>query len=118
MADPVTTSALELVYGDDEFLEGTVTDADGNAVDLTAAGVELTFTLAKDFTGTTALTKTIGSGVTGNADGTYEVHIEDTDTSSFDEKAVYKFDLVLTDASAQLTTVARGTIEFEGSVKA
>lgn len=117
MADPVSTTDLEGIYGDDEYYEGVVTDADGNTVDLTAGGsVDLVFTLRRRYTqSSTDLSKSLSSGISGDASGNYTVHILDTDSSSVTEGKVYHYALRYTDGSGIITTVARGKFTFLSS---
>ncbi len=108
---------LDILYGTDAWIDGTVTDGAGVAVDLTLPGVALEFDVKPSVTApSTVLTKTIGAGIVANADGTYSVHVGNTDRTLL-LPAVYAYAIVYTDPDGNQAVVARGRLGVVGNAR-
>lgn len=111
MVDPVAETLLRIVFASDEKIGGIVSDAGSNPIDLTLSGTELRFLLRATFDDVAALlTKTIGSGITIGADGSYTVTIPETDKATL-VPATYEYTLEYTAPGGDITVVARGDFQ-------
>lgn len=117
MAEPVGETPLTILAGVDTILEGTLTSAAGTAVDLTAAGVGLEFRVrAAIHEATNLASKTLGAGVTGAANGTYTIRLEDTEKVALKGGGDYVYGLLFTTSNGDIDIVARGPLKVIATV--
>lgn len=114
MPEIVAPVSRRYAAGDDLSLQFTVTDADGNAVDIT--GFTCRFVIARR-RGDTAAVSTEASPATATAaittavSGIYTVTIDKAVTANL--AGTYYFESEIQDGSGDESTVARGWMTFE-----
>jgi hypothetical protein len=102
---------FELFAGDDAILRVTVTDEDGDALDIT--GMTVDWALVRKVGDTPILTKETGGGgitLTTPASGILDIALTDANTS--DLSGNYWHQVVLTDGSGNISTVTIGQGRF------
>jgi hypothetical protein len=111
----MTSIALEIDQGDDEIIDVTVKNPDGQATNLT--GCKLWFTVRQTPSGPIVLERSTdtdeGITVTNPAGGIAEVAITDTLTAALDSSLTGKtlrWQLQNRDQAGNITTLAKGTI--------
>jgi hypothetical protein len=115
-------SSLTGVKGDTEKYDLTVTDAEGDALDLTGCGLTFTIKLNKLDPDTQAiLQKAIGTGITLNdqvdedTKGTAVIALDPDDTAKLLERDYY-YDVQLEVPAGDITTVVQGTFSITADV--
>lgn len=113
---PEIVVAISRTYaaGDDLTLEFTVTDADGDAVNIT--GFTAKFAMARRVGDTAVLSTedspaTATASLTSPASGIYTIAIDKDDTE--DLRGTYYFESDVVDGSGDESTVARGYLTFK-----
>lgn len=101
----------ELYAGDSAELEIALTDEEGAALDL--SGATLAWKLARTPHAAAEVSKASGSGISISG-STATVALDDTETA--DLLGDYWHQLVVTDASGNVSTLATGTITFRKRV--
>jgi len=98
--------------GDDQTIEITVTDADGNPVDLSNS--ELTFVISRY--DTAEVTKTTGSGITvgGTDSNVATVQLDASDTEALSGE--FDLELQQTDGAGNVATLTRGRLTIEADL--
>jgi len=109
---------LSVIRGDDETIDLTITDDEGDPVDLT--GVSLWMTVKSNPADADALAifqKTIGDGitVTSTSDGTATINIEDDDTSPLPAPWSGYYDVQL-GSSGVIKTIASGAFAVTADI--
>jgi hypothetical protein len=101
-------SESTLVQQNDVILKYTVTDQEGDAVNLTSATIK--WAIRKNLQTTVALSKTTGSGIsiTNAAGGIFEVTLTDIDTENL--IGGYIMEAVITDNSGKIYTITNEDI--------
>lgn len=107
----MATTNFSMFAGDDKTLQVTVTDEDGDPVNLTAASIK--WQCARSLGKASAISKTATSGggitITGAATGDFEVTLDDTDTE--DLAGTYQHEAEVTFSDGTISTVLSGTMK-------
>lgn len=111
----IDPTRLEQFHAEDGVWEGKVTNPDGTNPDLTAPGVALTLTLATAPGATALVTKSLGSGVTGAADGSYSITVAQADINAQAQGATLAYLILYQAASGRKTVLAHGVYELIAS---
>lgn len=100
------SSDFSMYAGDDKTIEVSVTDKNGDAVDITSATIE--WRAAKSHNKTAAVTKTTSSGIsiTNGAGGVFQITLTDSDTE--DLVGSYYHEAQVTFSSGLIATVLTG----------
>ena len=117
MSDLVASVSLSYMAGDDLLLQFTVTDADGDAVDIT--GMTPRFVIARTIgetpvISTEASPATATASLTTPASGIFTIAIDGSDTDAL--SGTYRFECELEDSSGDKSTVARGFMTFAANL--
>jgi hypothetical protein len=112
-----TTQHLTAIRGDDKLFDVTITDQDGNIVDITGFGAK--FTVRKNYDDTTAIISKSSDSVTeipfiDPTNGILRVILSNTDTNVTPCKYVY--DVEMTDTLDRVITAVRGNFTIEADV--
>ena len=101
---------FSMFAGDDKTIQVTVTDPDGDPVDLTSATIK--WQAAKSLGKASAISKSTSSGITitDAANGEFEVTILDTDTD--DLVGTYQHEAEVTFTDGTKSTVLSGTMRI------
>ncbi len=104
-----TTVYFRLFIGDDQNLNVTVLDDDGNIVDITSASA-IDWTMSADEFASAVISKSLGSGITitDGPNGVFRVTLDTTDTESLDSGTYYQKSRVT--LGGNRTHVAIGTV--------
>lgn len=100
--------------GDSQTVKITVTDDDGNPVDLSGSQ-ELTFAVARY--GTTEVTKTLSGGgitVTGSDNNVATIQLDASETA--DLEGEFDIELQQTDGGGNVATLTRGVLTIEADL--
>jgi hypothetical protein len=99
-----TRGDITIRQGRDYYRGFTVTDEDGVAINLT--GAALTFAV-REYMGALALTASMALDTP--LDGTAHVALTDTQTATLDARRVYRYNVLIVDATALETVPIEGT---------
>lgn len=102
---------FSMYAGDDKLLTVTVTDEDGDAVDLTSATIK--WQAAKSYGKSSAIEKdtTGGISITDASGGVFQVTLSDTDTEDLSGNYVHEAEVTFADGS--IATVLQGTMNIK-----
>lgn len=113
MPELVASVSLHFAAGDDLLLEFTVTDADGDAVDITGFTAEFAIFRNLGDTAVIETEDTATSELTDPTSGVYTIAVDGDDTDAL--LGTYRFESAVTDGSDHRSTVSRGYVTFEGT---
>lgn len=103
------TTELEIIRGDDVTISATITDKDGNAVDLTGAKAYLTVKNERSDSDDDALIQKTTEVHSEATDGETGFDLTDEDTDIAEGK--YYYDLQIKDSDGKIRSVGYGTIK-------
>lgn len=97
--------------GDTKVLEVTITDASGNAVNLT--GATISYVLQRSVGSTVTISKTTDDGIsiTDASGGVFQITLDASDTASL--SGSYYHECQITDTSGNVSTVFTGTVTMK-----
>lgn len=101
---------FSMFSGDDKTLQVTVTDEDGDPVDLTSATIKWQCTRSLGKASAISKTTTNGITITGASTGQFEVTLTDTDTESL--AGTYQHEAQVTFSDGTISTVLSGTMNI------
>jgi hypothetical protein len=109
---PSTLPPITVVCGDTVQLTMSITDANGEPVDI--AGMLVKWALGRSAQGPKLLSKSPGTGIviTDSANGQFAVFLVPADTQLL-TPANYYHEFELTDGQGNISTVARGSLQLQ-----
>jgi len=98
--------------GDTKVIEVTITDASGNAVNLT--GATISYVLQRSVGSTVTISKTTASGIsiTDASGGVFQITLDASDTARLSGSSYYH-ECQITDTSGNVSTVFTGTVTMK-----
>lgn len=112
----IPSTPINLIAGDDKYLDFTIESTSGVATDIsTITGA--TFQISKPNDVYANIKKTLGSGVsflTDGSDGVLRVTVLDTDTTKL--CGTYRYKMEIADSGGLKTTVAAGPVTFREDI--
>jgi hypothetical protein len=105
---------LEIVRGDDSYLEFTFTDSDDLAVDLTGSDIFFTVKKYYDDDDADAYILKDFAFVGDGSDGILEIHLTDEDTAI--AEGVYSYDVQIKDGSGYIFSSNSGKLKVDRDI--
>ena len=109
---------LTIHQGAPDVLEGTVLDAENSPMDLATGTPQVEFNMGRDWNDDPLIEKSLGSGITGDAQGEIVVSLDGSDTETLNPAYRYVFTLWAAEDGDDLDVASRGQITVDGTVRA